>query len=288
MPYDDPSEYTPAYESFWEGACPGGHPSPKAAGWAFPLLFHTPGGHWGLITEAAVDGTYCGSRLGQQAEGGVYRLRFPDPGEGNGTGAVEPSGTLPWATPWRVVVIGTTPAPIVESTLVENLNPPSTVADTSWIKPGRASWSWLFDPPSPQDCTKLKALRGPGRRDGLGVHAGRCQLGHHEERHDPRRDRLRQVERGWRAPLVQLRRPAQRRHRAAPRPDGPAKDPPIRVRAAGQMGCQGRQDRLLPERQAERHGALPRDPQGCGRLQDHGELPRLHAARAAGREPIRT
>ncbi len=28
--------------------------------------------------------------------------------------------------------------------------------DTSWIKPGRASWSWLFDHDSPQDCTKLK------------------------------------------------------------------------------------------------------------------------------------
>ena len=71
---------------------------------------------------------------------------------------MEPSWTLPWATPWRVIMVGTTPAPIVESTLVENLNPPSIVADTTWIKPGRASWSWLFDPPSPQDCTKLKAF----------------------------------------------------------------------------------------------------------------------------------
>ena len=59
--------------------------------------------------------------------------------------------TLPWATPWRVIIVGTTPAGVVESTLVENLSPPSVVADTSWIKPGRVSWSWLFDPPSPQD-----------------------------------------------------------------------------------------------------------------------------------------
>jgi hypothetical protein len=156
MPYDDPSQYTPAYENFWEDAIPAGTPSPKAAGWAFPFLFRTPGGRWGLVTEAALDGSYCGSRLAQQAPGNVYHLRFPDPGEGNGTGSVQPSSALPWTTPWRVIVAGSSLAPIVESTLVENLNPPSTLADTSWIKPGRCSWSWLFDPSSPQDCTKLK------------------------------------------------------------------------------------------------------------------------------------
>jgi hypothetical protein len=158
MPFDDPSEYTPAYEQFWEDAIAAGTPSPKAAGWAYPLLWQTPGGRWGLVTEAAVDGSYCGSRLAREAPGNLYRLRFPDPGEGNGTGDVEPSSTLPWATPWRVIVLGSSLAPIVESTLVESLNPPCAVADTIWIKPGRASWSWLFDPPSPQDCTKLKAF----------------------------------------------------------------------------------------------------------------------------------
>jgi hypothetical protein len=158
MPYDDPSEYTPAYESFWENGIPAGTPSPKAAGWAFPLLFQTAEGRWGLVTESAVDGSYCGSRLGRDPVGNVYPLRFPDTGEGNGTGSVEPSWTLPWATPWRVIVAGTSPATIVESTLVENLNPAAAIADTSWIKPGRCSWSWLFDPTSPQDCTKLKAF----------------------------------------------------------------------------------------------------------------------------------
>ncbi len=157
-PYDDPGEYTPAYETYWEDAVPVGTPSPKRAGWAFPVLFQTPQGRWGLITEAAVDRSYCGSRLEQRVVQNTYRLRFPDPGEGNGTGDVAPSWRLPWATPWRVVLVGSALAAIVESTLVENLNPPSTVADTSWIKPGRASWSWLFDPPSPQDATKLKAF----------------------------------------------------------------------------------------------------------------------------------
>jgi hypothetical protein len=44
----------------------------------------------------------------------------------------------------------------VESTLVTDLAPPSVVGDTSWIKPGRASWSWLSDHDSPQDFDKLK------------------------------------------------------------------------------------------------------------------------------------
>ena len=156
MPYDEPGEYTPAYENYWQDAIAAGTPSPTRAGWAFPLLFRTPGGRWGLITEAAVDGTYCASHLGPEAPENVYRLRFPEPGEGNGTGAVEPSAKLPWPTPWRVVVVGTSPAPIVESSLVEVLNPPPARGDTSWIKPGRVSWSWLFDPSSPQDFAKLK------------------------------------------------------------------------------------------------------------------------------------
>ncbi|WP_165234028.1 glycoside hydrolase family 97 protein [Aquisphaera insulae] len=155
-PHDDPSEYTPGYETFWKFAIPAGTPAPKAAGWSFPLLYRTPAGRWGLITEASLDRTYCGARLAREAPGGLYALRFPDAGEGNNTGSVEPSWTLPWATPWRVVIAGESPAPIVESTLVENLNPPSVVTDGSWIRPGRASWSWLSDPPSPQDASKLK------------------------------------------------------------------------------------------------------------------------------------
>ena len=155
MPFDEPNDYRPAYEAFWENAIAAGTPSPTRAGWAFPLLFHTQAGRWGLITEAALDGTYCGSRLASDAPGGLYRLRFPEPGEGNGTGSVQPSAPLPWSTPWRVIVAGTTPACVVESTLVESLSPPSAVADTSWIKPGRVAWSWLFDPKSPQDFPKL-------------------------------------------------------------------------------------------------------------------------------------
>jgi len=157
-PYDKPSKYTPAYETYYVNGAAVGTPSASESGWAFPVLFcNADRSRWGLVTEAGLDGSYCGCRLEQNAPQGVYRIRFPDAGEGDGTGAVEPSWTLPWATPWRVIVLGDSPADVVESTLVTDVSAPSVLKDTSWIKPGRASWSWLFDHDSPQDCTKLKA-----------------------------------------------------------------------------------------------------------------------------------
>ena len=90
----------------------------------------------------------------------VYRIQFPDPNEGNGVGAIGAThaSSLPWVMPWRVVILGRSLGTIVESTLVTDLSAPCAVKDTSWIKPGRASWSWLSDHDSPQDCTKLKAF----------------------------------------------------------------------------------------------------------------------------------
>ena len=156
-PYDKATKYTPSYETYYSDGVPAGTPSPNEEGWAFPVLFHSADAScWGLITEAATDPTYCGCRLEQNANDGLYRLRFPNEAEGNHTGQVNPSSSLPWATPWRVIILGESLGTIVESTLVTNLNPPSIVEDTSWIKPGRASWSWLFDHDSPQDHDKLR------------------------------------------------------------------------------------------------------------------------------------
>lgn len=40
--------------------------------------------------------------------------------------------------------------------MVVALNPESQIEDESWIKPGRASWSWWSDWPSSKDFVKLK------------------------------------------------------------------------------------------------------------------------------------
>jgi hypothetical protein len=157
QPYDKPAKVTPAYEEYYEDNIAVGMSSPSDAGWAFPVLFNTKGGaYWGLITESDMVDNYFGGRLNKDAAKGVYRIRMPEPGDGNGMGSVEPSSTLPWMTPWRVIVVGDSLATIVESTLVTDLSAKSTIEETDWIVPGRVAWSWCSDPSSPRDCTKQK------------------------------------------------------------------------------------------------------------------------------------
>lgn len=45
-------------------------------------------------------------------------------------------------SPWRVIMMGDTPGDLVSSNLMTSLNPPTTLTDTSWIKPGKAAWDW--------------------------------------------------------------------------------------------------------------------------------------------------
>ena len=158
-PSDKASTYSPAYETYYENEMSPGTASPLGNGWSFPLLFRTADSrHWALITEAGVNGAFCGSRLSSTAADGVYRITFPLPAEGNGHGSVQPSSGLPWEMPWRVIVIGSSLGTIVESTLVTDVCPPAQVNDTSWIKPGRVAWSWWSDNPSPKDAPKQKAF----------------------------------------------------------------------------------------------------------------------------------
>lgn len=159
QPYDESTKWTPAYERLFENGLPAGTYTTNKAGWCFPALFRAgENGPWVLVTEAGIDGSYCGCRLASAAPGGLYRIRFPDAGEGLRTGAVAPSSALPWATPWRVVIAGATPAAIVESTLVQDLNPPGPARTPSWIRPGRAAWSWWSEQDSPRKPDRLKAF----------------------------------------------------------------------------------------------------------------------------------
>jgi alpha-glucosidase len=155
LPYDLPGMYAPAYESFWQHAVAAGTPSPTTAGWCMPALFRTPANQWALIMDTNVGGSYAAMHLEPQAEQGVYRVAFPEPGEANGLGGAAPSSRLPWVTPWRVVMAGSDPGAIVNSTLMTDLADPSIISDTSWIVPGRASWSWWSSDPSPTDYQAL-------------------------------------------------------------------------------------------------------------------------------------
>ncbi|HTV25889.1 MAG TPA: glycoside hydrolase family 97 catalytic domain-containing protein [Polyangiaceae bacterium] len=151
LPYDPPGKYAPAYESYWQHDVAAGTASPTEAGWCMPALFRTPSSHWALILDTNVGASYAAMHLEPRAEDGVYRIAFPEAGEANGLGGVNPSSSLPWVTPWRVVIAGADPGVIVNSTLATDLADPSIIADTSWIVPGRASWSWWSSDASPGD-----------------------------------------------------------------------------------------------------------------------------------------
>ncbi len=147
----------PSYEQYHLTDIDVGTPSPNEAGWSFPALFNiNEGKSWILITETGLGRSYCGTRLMQDSPGGLYGIRFPDEEEGNGEGEVLPSSTLPWATPWRVIMTGDSPASIIESSMITDLSPSSKLEDTEWIRAGRASWSWWSDSPSTRDADKLK------------------------------------------------------------------------------------------------------------------------------------
>jgi hypothetical protein len=161
QPQSEPGRYTPAYEDYFNEVR-AGDAAPSEQGWDFPALFRIPGATatpsvpaWMLITEAALDESYCGTRLAAEAPNGIYRVRFPDQREGRGVGEVQPASNLPWTLPWRVVIVGDSPGQILESDLVLDLSPPSRVKDASWIRPGRASWSWWSESDSPKHAEAL-------------------------------------------------------------------------------------------------------------------------------------
>ena len=108
-----------------------------------------------LLSESALDGSYVGMHLNENPADGVYRVRFPEPNEAFDSLHVRPEITLPWSSPWRVIHLSDSLGKVVTSDLVYHLAEPSTVENTDWIKPGKASWSWWYYSDSPQDYDQL-------------------------------------------------------------------------------------------------------------------------------------
>jgi hypothetical protein len=157
LPRQPVGKYAPAYEDLFQQVA-SGTAAKLPDGWDLPALFKTPLGKWALITESALDSTYCGSHLGQQAAGGIYRIAFPDPGEGRGVGKAQPESTLPWTMPWRVIVVGDRAGDVIESSLVTDVAPPSRIGGAEWVKPGRAAWSWWSMSDSPKHAEQLNTF----------------------------------------------------------------------------------------------------------------------------------
>ena len=135
-------ETNPSYEEHYAMGVPVNTKPAIGEGWVYPALFQT-NGSWLLISETGLAANYCGSRLVYNETAKALQVTFPQKEEIFPNGALNPESVLPWYTPWRIITIGSLKT-ITESTLGTDLATPSKVTDTSFIKSGIASWSWVL------------------------------------------------------------------------------------------------------------------------------------------------
>ena len=131
----------PSYEEDYKADAPMTDRSRFGQGYTFPCLFKGEG-FWVLVSEIGVDGSYVGSHLSDYSPETGYTIAFPQPGENNSIGSTDAGIPLPYTTPWRTIVIGSSLKPIVENTVGIGLVS-SKYQATQEYKPGRYTWSWL-------------------------------------------------------------------------------------------------------------------------------------------------
>lgn len=103
---------------------------------------------YGMPLTARVGGVYITLTEAELKDYGDLALRPGADGALEGELHWDPQG---WTTddavvqPWRVTVIAHTLTELVNTTLVQNLNPPAApqLQHAAWILPGRSSWQWL-------------------------------------------------------------------------------------------------------------------------------------------------
>jgi len=131
---------SPSYETSYSYDQPTGS-NGWGEGYTFPCLFRTPGG-WVLLSETGTDGNYVACRLMNDGAA-AYRIGFPQQGEMNGVGTTTAAVSLPATTPWRTITVGTTLAPIVETTVPWDLVQPKYAAGRDYTY-GKGTWSWII------------------------------------------------------------------------------------------------------------------------------------------------
>ena len=136
-----------AYQSAWEDNYQLRDVSSLHKDWliAVPFLANEPGVGWVAITEADIE-NYPGMFLRRTGTYTAHTVRVDLSPHADLAGNIDQSYAVetatPFESPWRVLMIADEPAKLIESNIVLNLNPPSKIADTSWIKAGKASWDW--------------------------------------------------------------------------------------------------------------------------------------------------
>ena len=114
-----------------------------------PLVCKTGAGQTTFAIAEADKRDYAGAYYSGRGDGGLgVQLNLSprpevDPNAGYLRPAVHASlAERPLVTPWRVVMMADTPGGLTASNLIATLGSPSALADTSWIKPGKAAWDW--------------------------------------------------------------------------------------------------------------------------------------------------
>ncbi len=111
-------------------------------GYSFPCLFRNGNEGWMLISETGVGSDYCASRL-IGGNGSLYSVGYPQVGECNGNGTASPGISLPGETPWRTITLGSTLAPIMETTVAYDVVKPLYEPSKKY-EYGKGSWSWII------------------------------------------------------------------------------------------------------------------------------------------------
>ena len=135
-------ETNPSYEEHYAMGVPVNTKPTIGEGWVYPALFQA-NETWVLISEVGLPVNYCGSRLVYNDVSKAMQVTFPQKEEIFPNGALKPESVLPWYTPWRIITVGSLKT-ITESTLGTDVAEPSKLTDTSFIKSGIASWSWVL------------------------------------------------------------------------------------------------------------------------------------------------
>lgn len=106
-----------------------------------PLLMEVPGVAWMAIDEADLRGTAAMYLVNPSGGWASHKFEcrlaphIDDP-------AIAVTGVLPYQSAWRVLMVAGEPGRLIESNVLTSLNPEPAIHDTSWIRPGKASWNW--------------------------------------------------------------------------------------------------------------------------------------------------
>lgn len=135
-------QVNPSYEEHYLFGISVDEQSPIGEGWVYPALFNA-NDTWVLVSETGLDSNYCGTRLVYDEEYEALKVSFPQKEEVFPGGVLKPHSKTPWETPWRIITLGSLKT-ITESTLGTDLAHKAIDIDTSFIRSGLASWSWVL------------------------------------------------------------------------------------------------------------------------------------------------